>query len=72
MSYERQRCAQWIVAAQPDFFATHPPPVIGYVQFLFEDRDFSGGWRIEHLDFIITFGLGGNMRQNTTWEFRAP
>jgi hypothetical protein len=72
MSYEKQRCAQWIVTSQPDFFATHTPPVIGYVQFLFEDRNFSGGRRIEHLDLFVTFGLGGNVHQNTAWDFRAP
>jgi hypothetical protein len=70
----KQSCAKWIVTSQPDFFATHQPPVIAYVQFLFEDRDFSEGRRIEHLDFSITFGLGGNILQfqNTTWDFRAP
>ena len=71
-SSEKQRCAQWIVTSHPDFFATHQPPVIGYVQFLYEDRDFSGGRRIEHLDFLITFGLSGNTLQHAAWNFRAP
>jgi hypothetical protein len=76
---DEEACVQRILKSQPDFFAGQPP-FIGYLQFLYE-ANFAGGQRIEHLDFEISYGIGGvhlapkdpktSRNRDVPWRFRA-
>ncbi|MBX3161647.1 MAG: hypothetical protein KF773_37145 [Deltaproteobacteria bacterium] len=77
---DEEAAVQWILKAQPDFFAKHQP-FVGYVQFLYE-ATLAGGQRIERLDADVSFGIGGAhvaakdpkvaAKREGPWRFRAP
>jgi hypothetical protein len=77
---DEEAAVQWIVKAQPDFFAKHQP-FIGYVELLYEG-ELPGGQRIEHLDVEVTYGIGGmaaipkdpnaQKGRDVPWRYRAP
>jgi hypothetical protein len=77
---DEEAAVQWILAAQPEFFARHQP-FIGYLQLLYE-ANLPGGARIEHLDIDLTYSIGGAAmrpkdpkalqdRNGLPWRFRA-
>jgi hypothetical protein len=76
---DEEAAVQWIVKAQPDFFARELP-FIGYVELLYE-ADLAGGQPIAHLDVDVGYSVGGaayaakdpkvEQGRNTTWRYRA-